>query len=488
MATDGSSVVQRPDLAVRSSGVLLHVTSLPAPYGIGDVGPAADEFITSLAAADQRYWQMLPITPTGYADSPYQSLSTFALNPLLLSPDRLLAEGLIVDDDLNDLRSLPKGAVEFGSVIHHKRYLLEKAARTFRVRATPDQQEAYLEFRRLHGPSWLADYALYAALKRAHDLKPWPDWERSVAIRRASAITDARLRLRDEIELQEILQYLCFTQWTRLRSQAAAAGIALVGDLPLYVAHDSADAWAQPTLFQVDDEGQPTVIAGVPPDYFSETGQRWGNPIYDWAGMEDNGFAWWRARMRHVLSLFDVVRIDHFRGIAGYWEIPASEPTAINGRWLEGPGEKLLHAIEDDMGELPVVAEDLGVITDDVIALRDGHALPGMRVAQFGFDEAPDSAIHDPVQFPVAVWGYSGTHDNDTTEGWFWKDNPERDPDLVKGRRREPGARGDGGRVEGRHRRLHGPGSPRARIRGTHEHPGHDVGELAVAARAGPTR
>ncbi len=427
-----------PDLLVRASGVLAHVTSLPSRYGIGDLGPEADAFLSMLVAARQRYWQVLPIAPTGYADSPYQSLSTFGINPLLISPASLLDDGLIVHDDLNDLAALPADHVDFGAVIHHKRYLLEKAARNLRLRATPDRQEQYLEFRRQHGDAWLFDYSLYAALKRAHDLRPWPDWDHDVASRQPDAVADARLHLRDEIELQEILQFLCFEQWERLRDRAAAAGIALVGDLPLYVAHDSADVWARPELFQVGGDGKPTVIAGVPPDYFSETGQRWGNPIYDWPGMERDGFTWWRARMRHLLALFDVVRIDHFRGIAGYWEIPASEPTAIHGRWLDGPGEALLGALEDDLGgELPVVAEDLGVITEDVTALRANHALPGMRVAQFGFDEAPDSAIHDPYRFPADVWGYCGTHDNDTTEGWFWKDNPERDPALVRGRRRE---------------------------------------------------
>ena len=274
-------------------------------------------------------------------------------------------------------------------------------------------------------------------VKRAHEHRPWPEWDSAVARREPDSLAEARLRLRDEIEIHEILQFLLSEQWTRLRTAAASRQIALVGDLPLYVAHDSSDVWANQGMFHLDGNGMPTVVSGVPPDYFSETGQRWGSPIYDWELMAESGFRWWRERMRHTLAHFDVVRVDHFRGIAGYWEIPAAEPTAVRGRWLEGPGNALLRAIDSEIGALPVIAEDLGVITDDVITLRGEHGLPGMRVAQFSFDDAPDSPIHDPGEFPVDVWGYSGTHDNDTTEGWFWTDNPEHDLRRVKGGRRK---------------------------------------------------
>ncbi len=421
----------------RRSGLLLHLTSLPSPYGIGDLGNGADQFLDTLAGAGQAYWQMLPIGPTGYANSPYQSLSTFAANPLLISPDLLLADGLLEPADLHAPATLPTDRVDFGRVIRDKATVLEKAAQTFRTRADATARDRFGAFCDVHGDAWLHDYALYAALKVRHDLRPWHQWESGVALRAPAALDAARLELREPIETHQILQFLFFEQWERLRAAARRRRIALVGDLPLYVAHDSADVWANPDLFQLDSSGMPTVVAGVPPDYFSETGQRWGNPIYDWQSMEANGFPWWRARMRQLLSLFDLVRIDHFRGIAGYWEIPASESTAVRGRWLDGPGEALLAAIEADLGELPVIAEDLGVITSDVIALRTGHHLPGMRVAQFGFDAAPDSTIHDPSRFPVDVWGYTGTHDNDTTEGWFWGDNSGRDPRLVRGRRRE---------------------------------------------------
>jgi 4-alpha-glucanotransferase len=404
----------------------LHVTSLPGRFGIGDLGPAAHSFAASIAEAGQSYWQILPVGPTGYGNSPYSALSTFAGNPVLISPQLLLESGLIDPVDLDGIAITEDGRVDYGAVYTNKFALLSKVAGSFQLRADRGQFERFADFTEREGPLWLDDYALYAALKDAHGGLPWNDWEPGEARRDHTALTRAATELAEAVEANRVIQFLFFEQWQLLRSKCQEAGVEIVGDLPLYVAPDSADVWSKPDLFLVDDGGDPTLVAGVPPDYFSETGQRWGNPIFDWKAMAADDFSWWRSRVRHALSLFDWLRIDHFRGIAGYWAIPASEPTAVHGEWLPGPGAALLEAIREDLGELKIIAEDLGVITEDVIALRDGFGLPGMRVAQFGFDQAPDSAIHHPDRFPENVWGYTGTHDNNTTLGWFWEGNPNR--------------------------------------------------------------
>lgn len=420
----------------RASGLLLHVTSLPGRFGIGDLGPQAHSFVSSIARAGQRFWQVLPIGPTGYGNSPYSSLSTFAGNPLLINPDSLSDVDLIESRDRDAVELPDDGRVDFGAVYGKKAALLRTAAGRFPERADAQLQQEFAEFKQREGPLWLDEYCLYAALKDAHGGRAWTDWEKGVSRRDPTAMEDARRSLRDEVEGNRVVQFLFFEQWNALRETARSHGVALVGDLPLYVAHDSADVWANHELFLIDDDGRPTVVAGVPPDYFSAIGQRWGNPIFDWERMASHNFQWWRDRVRHALALFDVLRIDHFRGIAGYWEIPANEATAVTGRWRPGPAEKLLGAIRDDVGELPFVAEDLGQITADVIALRDTFALPGMRVAQFGFDKAPDSSIHHPSGYPVNVWAYTGTHDNNTTKGWFWENNPGHRVWRLKRRRR----------------------------------------------------
>lgn len=407
----------------RASGLLLHITSLPGRYGIGDLGPNAHDFVTRIAAAGQRYWQMLPVGPTGAGNSPYSSPSTFAGNPLMISPDLLFEAGLVDRGEL-DAIAVPDGHhVEYPAVFENKLDLLETAAARFTSRADPALMQRFSEFTETNGPVWLDDYCLYVALRRARDGANWTSWEEGLARRSPGAVARKAGESEKSIESNRLIQFFFFDQWRTLRQTAADHGISLVGDLPLYVAHDSADVWANPDLFLLDD-GHPAVVAGVPPDYFSKTGQRWGNPIYDWEEMASRNFTWWRSRVRHALGLFDVLRIDHFRGVAGYWAIPAGEQTAVKGEWRPGPAEKLLGALRDDLGELPFVAEDLGRITHDVIALRDGFGLPGMRVAQFGFEKAPDSTIHHPDRYPTNVWAYTGTHDNNTTKGWFWQDNP----------------------------------------------------------------
>jgi 4-alpha-glucanotransferase len=420
----------------RRSGLLLHITSLPGPFGIGDLGPEAHNFASRISRSGQTYWQVLPVSPTGYGNSPYSSLSSFAGNVLLISPEGLVEAGLMEDGELTPLRVEGGDQVDFVSVYAGKLEALKRTAATFATRASADEREALARFSETHGEVWLNDYCLYMALKEANGGKSWNEWEPELANRDVSSLAAARDVLCDEIEIQGVLQFLFFEQWKALRRVAADHGVEMVGDLPLYVAHDSADVWANRDLFLLDGQGMPVVVAGVPPDYFSETGQRWGNPIFDWKTMAADGFLWWKMRMSQAVSLFDIVRIDHFRGIAGYWEIPASEPTAVGGRWRPGPGASLFEAIRDELGEIPVIAEDLGVITDDVIALRERFGLPGMRVAQFGFDDAPDSSIHHPEAYPLNVWAYTGTHDNNTTKGWFWEENPRhRLSDLQSGRR-----------------------------------------------------
>lgn len=423
--------------ASRRSGILLHVTSLPAGYGIGDLGPAAQDLIHRLRSAGQTYWQMLPVTPTGYADSPYQSPSAFAGNPMLISPEILIESELVTADDARGLQALPDDLVDYRAVIDEKNRLLIKAASAFRRQASSEQVGRFAGFRESHGEVWLDEGALFTAIKDSMGGVAWNEWPEALAHRDPEEMRDVRRSLRAEIEGYQIIQFLFFEQWRLLREISGSAGVGLVGDIPLYVAHDSADVWANPGNYLLDDDREPVVVAGVPPDYFSESGQRWGNPIYDWDRMTGNGFNWWRQRMGHVLSMFDVVRIDHFRGIAGYWAIPAGEKTAVVGEWREGPGGDLLDAIGIEPGSHAVVAEDLGIITPDVDALRDEYRLPGMRVAQFGFDAAHDTPLHHPDAYQPRAWAYTGTHDNNTTEGWFWENNASRDPSLLgPGRKR----------------------------------------------------
>ncbi len=385
----------------RSAGILLHPTSLPGPNGIGDLGPDAQRFATALVEMGMTIWQMLPLGPTGFGNSPYQSFSAFAGNPLLIH----LPGG--ADD-------FPAGTVDYPRVISHKRSQLREATRAL---VADDQSRAFVR----EQAWWLEDYALFMALKDAHGGAAWTDWERDAALSDPAALDDWRARLAPEIEHYRREQWLFFTQFRALRRACHHRGLQLMGDVPIYVAHDSADVWANRSLFQLTESGRPQVQAGVPPDYFSATGQLWGNPIYDWAAMRARGYDWWIRRMRCALELFDLVRIDHFRGFEAYWEVPGDEDTAINGRWVDGPGAELFDTVTAALGgsPLPVVAENLGVITQAVEGLRERLGYPGMSVLQFAFGTDGEANTFLPHTYPRARVVYTGTHDNDTTLGWW---------------------------------------------------------------------
>ncbi len=404
----------------RSSGILLHPTSLPGRFGIGELGRGAELWLESLNRMGQTVWQILPLGPTGYGNSPYQLLSSFAGNPLLISFDSLVRDGMLTPQDLALLPEFPDPYVAFGPVIEVRMAFLKLAARRFlnQCEASPLLQQAFDLFC-THESAWLDDWAMFAALKEANDLKPWTEWPRDVALREEIAMAEVMSALESEIADAKALQFMFHRQWNKLRLRAKELGIRIVGDIPIFAAHDSADVWANRDLFHLDANGNPTVVAGVPPDYFSSTGQRWGNPLYDWARHQQTDFAWWKQRMKKVLALVDLVRIDHFRGFAAYWEIPASEATAINGKWVNAPGDALFDALREDMGDVPVIAEDLGIITPDVVAMRESHGLPGMKVMQFAFGADTLAEEYVPENYPENCVAYTGTHDNDTVLGLF---------------------------------------------------------------------
>ncbi|MFO8098239.1 MAG: 4-alpha-glucanotransferase [Salinibacter sp.] len=401
----------------RVSGLLLHITSLPSAYGIGDLGPAAYRFADFLTRTDQRLWQMLPLGPTVFGHSPYSATSTFAGNPLLISPEPLHEYGLVTEDDLAPLRDLPADRVDYAQVGPRKRALLDTAYDNFAHGNSSLDEAAFDQFRSDQS-AWLEAYALYAALKDVYDGAPWTDWPAPLARYEAEAVDTARSEHADTVRKHAFWQYLFHRQWTALQAYCRTRDIRLFGDVPIYVAHDSADVWAHQELFQLDAAGNPTAGAGVPPDYFSPEGQHWGNPLYRWDLMRENDYAWWTKRMRHALNRFDLVRLDHFRGFDAYWRIPDDADTAIAGEWVDGPGADFFHALEEALGELPVVAENLGIITDSVEALREQFDLPGMKVLQFAFDTDPSNEFlpHNYGRNEVA---YTGTHDNNTTVGWW---------------------------------------------------------------------
>ncbi len=410
----------------RSSGILLHPTSLPGPYGIGDIGPEAYHWIDFLAGANCGLWQVLPLGPTGYGDSPYQCFSAFAGNPYLVSPAALLAEGLIHANDLVNAPQFSAEQVDYGAIIPWKLGLLDRAYTHFQHTGGQEWHHAFEEFQ-AEEALWLEDFALFMAIKESQGGKPWVQWPASLRDRNPQAIVEFRASHEIAIQRQIFRQFLFFWQWEELRDYAHEKGVQIIGDIPIFVAHDSADVWANPELFFLDGKGQPTVVAGVPPDYFSATGQLWGNPLYRWDVHAENGYNWWMARMRSVFSLVDVVRLDHFRGFAGYWEIPAEEETAINGRWVPGPGADLFNTMRNTFGELPIIAEDLGEITPDVTELRLQFQLPGMKILVFAFDsDAANEFL--PHNYPINCVVYTGTHDNDTTLGWYQRvEEKERD-------------------------------------------------------------
>jgi 4-alpha-glucanotransferase len=457
----------------RAAGVLTHPTSFPSPYGIGDLGKGAYDFIDFLAEAKQKLWQVLPLGPTGFGDSPYQSFSAFAGNPYLISPDELAKEGWLTEEDLTEIPDFDPHSVDYGPVIIYKMNLFKKAYNRFVLSegeevpqdaqvakpsgaggAAPSPSSYKRAFARFckKNKAWLDDYALFMAIKshliesrknefETPELKAyakatkkhltpdqvndyyygaaWSSWPTELANRDAVALKKISILLRDEIELVKFLQYAFFRQWDALKAYANKKGIRIIGDIPIFVAMDSADTWGMPELYHLNGDGWPTAVAGVPPDYFSETGQLWGNPLYDWHKHKEDGYAWWCSRVEAVLSMVDIVRIDHFRGFEAYWAVPAGEKTAVKGKWVKGPGKPLFDSIKKHLGNLPIIAEDLGIITEKVDKLRTGFDLPGMKVLQFAFNPE-DESLYLPHLFENSqTVVYSGTHDNDTTLGWY---------------------------------------------------------------------
>jgi 4-alpha-glucanotransferase len=405
----------KPPPLPRGSGILLHVSSLPGPFGIGDLGPAAHAWVDTLAAAKQSWWQVLPLGPTGYGDSPYQCFSAFAGNPNLISPKMLIADGLIQDADQPGDGSA-EGPIAYGQVIECKSRLTERAWANFRSAGRPDREDDFNDYCERHA-GWLEDFALFMAIKGAHGQRSWEEWPDALRRREPGALQQARRELVDSIAVHKFRQFVFERQWTQLRAHAAREGIRFIGDMPIFVALDSADVWANPELFLLDRERRPTVQAGVPPDYFSATGQLWGNPLYDWEAHRKTGYAWWMARLRAALRQVDLVRLDHFRGFEAAWHVPAGEPTAQNGHWVPGPGADLFTVLRKELGSLPLIAEDLGVITPAVDALRHQLGLPGMRIAQFAFGGATEERFL-PHNYKRHTVVYTGTHDNNTTAGW----------------------------------------------------------------------
>jgi 4-alpha-glucanotransferase len=401
----------------RSSGVLLHPTSLPGRFGIGEFNEHAYQFVDFLAQTGQKIWQVMPLGPTGYGDSPYQCFSAFAGNPLLISLDQLAQQDALSFDDVMSPPAFPTDCVDYGPVIQYKFALLRRSFDYFTQHASAEQRAQFAAFC-AESAAWLDDYALFIALKNAHGGNVWTTWERELVRREPQALAEWRAKLEREVQAEQYLQFQFFKQWRALKGYANGKGIRVMGDIPIFVAFDSADAWSHPELFYLDESGNPTFIAGVPPDYFSPTGQRWGNPLYRWDVMEQQGFAWWIERCRSAFAVYDLLRIDHFRGFEAYWEVPASEPTAMIGRWVKAPGYGLFRAIERALGKLPIIAEDLGIITPEVEALRDTFGFPGMRVLQFAF-VADTKSTYLPHNYAPNCVAYSGTHDNNTTAGWF---------------------------------------------------------------------
>lgn len=412
---------------------MLHPTSLPGRFGIGDLGDEAHAFADFLIASGQRLWQVLPLGPTGYGDSPYACYSAFAGNTLLISPERLLLEGLLRAEDLAEAPAFTTERIDFQAVHQGKDDLLRKAFVRFGESADPTLGEAFAYFCSKYA-AWLEDYALFRALKDIHGGKPWHEWDAPFVHREPTALDRARVALRREIEAQKFYQFLFFKQWLALKAYCNDRGVRIIGDLPIFVAHDSADVWTNPDQFKLNQDGTPIVVAGVPPDYFSTTGQLWGNPLYNWERMRADGFRWWIERVQATLQTVDVLRIDHFRGLVACWEIPGSDQTAERGRWVGVPGRDLLIAVRQALGELPIIAEDLGVITPEVEKLRDDFGFPGMRILQFAFTS--NARNHDlPHNYHPNVVVYTGTHDNDTTVGWFRSvagEGSTRDADQIE--------------------------------------------------------
>jgi len=401
----------------RASGVLLHPTSLPGPHGSGDFGPAAYHFVDWLVAAGQKLWQILPLGGIGPGNSPYMSSSAFAGNVLLIDLGELQQRGWLLPEELEPPLGVSGRRLDFAAVVPFRMDRLARAAQRFETRATPEERADFDAFRASHA-DWLDDHALFMTLAEAHGWRDWSDWDAPLAARQPAALAEARVLHAQRIDFWNFCQWCFYRQWLALKAYANGRGIEVIGDAPIFIAYQSAEVWARRELFELDARGKPAAVAGVPPDAFSDTGQRWGNPLYRWKAHAKEGYAWWVQRIRRTFELVDLVRIDHFRGFAGYWEIPATETTAVKGRWLPGPGDALFKAIAKALGPLPIIAEDLGVITPDVTALRKKFAFPGMRILQFAFDGGSGNA-YLPHNHDVDSVVYTGTHDNDTTIGWW---------------------------------------------------------------------
>ena len=410
----------------RASGVLAHPTSFPGKFGVGDLGAHAYKFIDFLCEANQGLWQILPLGPTGYGNSPYQSFSAFAGNHNLICIEKLCEQGLLEGSDLAKAPAFDARRVDYDGASAFKMPLFRKAYKAF-AQAPPRGYKSFCS----KNAAWLDDYALFAALKRQYNGTEWFNWPTKLAQRDSGALKEARAAYIEEINFCKFLQYQFFTQWSNLKKYANAAGIKIIGDIPIFVAHDSCDVWAEPELYQLDKNGMPTAVAGVPPDYFSETGQLWGNPLYNWQAHKNTGYAWWCSRVKAALEIADIVRIDHFRGFESYWAIPYGQSTAIGGKWVKGPGKAFFVALKAALGELPIIAEDLGEITEKVTNLRNALHLPGMRVLHFAFDPSGSSA-YLPHNFETSnTVVYSGTHDNNTTWGWYAA-APEAERDYLR--------------------------------------------------------
>jgi len=407
----------------RSAGILLHPTSLPGKFGIGDLGNEAYKFIDFLKEAGQTLWQTFPLGPTGYGDSPYQCFSAFAGNPLLISPEKLKEDGFLSEDDLKDNPQSNPIKIDYGQAINYKKFILKQAYNNFKSNANGLEKdfEKFCESQ----INWLNDFALFMACKDHHGGAVWSSWEKGLVQREKKVLDEWTKKLSDEIQYQKFIQFNFFRQWQSLRKYANENGIKIIGDMPIFIAYDSSDLWANQNLFTVDEEGNLTFVAGVPPDYFSATGQLWGNPLYNWDEMEKDDFLWWRKRFSSLFGLVNIVRIDHFRGFEAYWKIPGGEKTAQKGKWTKAPGEKLFKSLKKHLGELPILAEDLGVITPPVEALRDQFGFPGMKVLQFAFGTKMETKFLPHNYIPDCVV-YTGTHDNDTTKAYFEKEKSNK--------------------------------------------------------------
>ncbi|RKY93486.1 MAG: 4-alpha-glucanotransferase [Ignavibacteriae bacterium] len=413
----------------RSAGILLHPTSLPGKYGIGDLGNNAYRFVDFLVDAGQTLWQVFPLGPTGYGDSPYQCFSAFAGNPLLISPDKLIEDGFLSEGEIINPSPSDPTKVDYGKVIEYKKKILRIAFNNFKNNSNVLDKD-FDNFCKEH-KEWLDDFSLFIACKDAHNGAAWSEWDKGLVQRDENSLKEWSKKLSDDIRFNKFVQFIFLKQWKALKNYSNQKGIKIIGDMPIFIAFDSSDLWANKELFTVDEEGKLTFVAGVPPDYFSETGQLWGNPLYKWDEMQKDDFAWWRKRFSSLLELVDIIRIDHFRGFEAYWKIPGDAETAIDGKWIKAPGKELFRSVKKYLGDIPILAEDLGVITKEVEELRDEFNFPGMKVLQFAFGEGMERKFL-PHNFILNCVVYTGTHDNDTTKAYFEKEKKNKENDIFE--------------------------------------------------------